>query len=41
MNVLFENLLKTTIVSSLDICILIILKTCLFKIFSKKFNYYN
>lgn len=40
MNVLFENLLRTTIVSSLGICILIFLKTCLFKIFSKKFNYY-
>lgn len=40
MNVLFENLLKTTLISSLGICILIILKTCIFKIFSKKFNYY-
>ncbi|UUV16734.1 M56 family metallopeptidase [Clostridioides difficile] len=40
MNALFENLLKTTVISSLGICILIILKTCLFKIFSKKFNYY-
>lgn len=40
MNVLFENLVKTTLISSLGICILIILKTCIFKIFSKKFNYY-
>lgn len=40
MYTLFENLLKTTVISSLGICILIILKTCLFKIFSKKFNYY-
>ncbi|MCC0701358.1 M56 family metallopeptidase, partial [Clostridioides sp. ZZV15-6383] len=40
MDTLFENLLKTTVISSLGICILIILKTCLFKIFSKKFNYY-
>ncbi len=40
MNALFKNLLKTPVVSSLNICILIILKTCLFKMFSKKFNYY-
>ncbi|MCC0673145.1 M56 family metallopeptidase [Clostridioides sp. ES-S-0145-01] len=40
MDALFENLLKTTVISSLSICIVIILKTCLFKIFSKKFNYY-
>ncbi|MBY2083206.1 protease, partial [Clostridioides difficile] len=40
MNYLFDCLLKTTIISSISICILLLLKTSLFKIFSKKFNYY-
>lgn len=40
MSYLFDCLLKTTIISSISICLLLLLKTCLFKIFSKKFNYY-
>ncbi|HFL3653821.1 TPA: M56 family metallopeptidase [Clostridioides difficile] len=40
MNYLFDCLLKTTIISSISICILLLLKTSLFKIFSKEFNYY-
>ncbi|HBE9444576.1 M56 family metallopeptidase [Clostridioides difficile] len=40
MNYLFDCLLKTTIISSISICILLLLKKSLFKIFSKKFNYY-
>ncbi|MFL8710799.1 M56 family metallopeptidase [Clostridioides sp. GD02377] len=37
---LFDCLLKTTIVSSISICLLLLLKRNLFKRFSKKFNYY-
>lgn len=40
MSYLFDCLLKTTIISSISICILLLLKTSLFKIFSKRFNYY-
>ncbi|MCC0627808.1 MULTISPECIES: M56 family metallopeptidase [unclassified Clostridioides] len=40
MSYLFNCLLKTTIISSIYICLLLLLKTCLFKIFNKKFNYY-
>ncbi|MCC0683964.1 M56 family metallopeptidase [Clostridioides sp. ZZV14-6345] len=40
MNYLFDCLLKTTIISSISISLLLLLKTNLFKIFSKKFNYY-
>lgn len=40
MSYLFDCLLKTTIVSSLSICLLLLLKISLFKKFSKKFNYY-
>lgn len=36
----FENLIKTTIVCSLGICLLLFLKRYLFKKFSKRFNYY-
>ncbi|UDN60790.1 M56 family metallopeptidase [Clostridioides sp. ES-W-0016-02] len=36
----FENLIQTTIVCSLGICLLLFLKRYLFKNFSKKFNYY-
>ena len=36
----FENLIKTTIVCSLAICLLLFLKRYLFKKFSKRFNYY-
>ena len=36
----FENLIKTTIVFSLGICLLLFLKRYLFKKFSKRFNYY-
>lgn len=39
-NYLISTLLKTTIVSSFSICILIFLKRFYFKKFSKKFNYY-
>ncbi len=36
----FENLIKTTIVCSLGICLLLFLKRYFFKRFSKRFNYY-
>ncbi|AXU72452.1 Regulatory protein BlaR1 [Clostridioides difficile] len=36
----FENLIKTTIVCSLGICLLLFLKRYVFKKFSKRFNYY-
>ncbi|MGX9755763.1 M56 family metallopeptidase [Clostridioides difficile] len=36
----FENLIQTTIICSLGICLLLFLKRYLFKNFSKKFNYY-
>lgn len=36
----FDNLIKTTIVCSLGICLLLFLKRYLFKKFSKRFNYY-
>ncbi len=36
----FGNLIKTTIVCSLGICLLLFLKRYLFKKFSKRFNYY-
>ena len=36
----FENLIKTTIVCSLGICLLLFLKRYFFKKFSKRFNYY-
>ncbi|MCC0662072.1 MULTISPECIES: M56 family metallopeptidase [unclassified Clostridioides] len=39
-NYLVYNILKTVIISSISICILIFLKTFFFKKFSKKFNYY-
>ncbi|MDM9944154.1 M56 family metallopeptidase [Clostridioides difficile] len=39
-NFLFYNILKTTIISSFGICILMFLKVFIFKRFSKKFNYY-
>ncbi|HBF1820730.1 TPA: M56 family metallopeptidase [Clostridioides difficile] len=39
-NYLINTILKTTIVSSFGICILIFLKRFYFKKFSKKFNYY-
>ncbi|HBE9444578.1 TPA: protease [Clostridioides difficile] len=37
---MFYNILKTTIISSFYICILMFLKVSIFKRFSKKFNYY-
>ncbi|UWD48568.1 M56 family metallopeptidase [Clostridioides difficile] len=40
MNYIYDCVLKTTIISSIYICLLLLLKTNLFKIFSKKFNYY-
>lgn len=39
-NYLLYNILKTTIISSLGICILMFLRVFIFKMFSKKFNYY-
>lgn len=36
----FENLIQTTIICSIGICLLLFLKRYLFKNFSKKFNYY-
>lgn len=36
----FENLIQTTIICSLGICLLLFLKRYLFKNFSKRFNYY-
>lgn len=37
---IFENLLNATIVSSIIICVFLLFKTSLFKMFNKKFNYY-
>lgn len=40
MNYLFDCIIKTTIISSIYICLLLLLKVRLFKVFSKRFNYY-
>lgn len=37
---LFSNILRTTLISSIGICIILLLKKSLFKEYTKGFNYY-